>query len=116
MDENRHCPRWPLAQDSKIRSRTIIDTKFTHILCTSQFGGATLCSDYIYQLYAYLRSQETHADPLSLTASGMLLNPPVSGEVDEAATIQGRRIRFATADLDTDSLRIKSRLFELAGV
>ena len=79
----------PLVQDSKIRSRTIIDTKFTHILCTGQSGGATLCSDYIYQLYAYLRFQETHADPLSLTASGMLLHPSVGVGVDEAATIRG---------------------------
>ena len=94
--------------------RLVIDTKFTGILGTGQFGNPTLKSEYIYQIYAYLRSQERQPDPLSLTASGMLLHPSVGQEVDEAATIQGHRIRFATVDLAADSLRIRNRLLELA--
>ena len=104
----------PAAQDSEIRSRTIIDTKFTHILSIGQFGDATLRSGYIYQMYAYLRSQEHNGDPLSMNASGMLLHPSVGGDVDEAATIQGHRLRFATVDLAADSLSIRSRLLLLA--
>ena len=94
--------------------RLVIDTKFTSILGTGQFGNPTLKSEYIYQIYAYLRSQERQPDPLSLTASGMLLHPSVGQEVDEAATIQGHRIRFATVDLAADSLKIRNRLLELA--
>ena len=94
--------------------RLVIDTKFTGILGTGQFGNPTLKSEYIYQIYAYLRSQERQPDPLSLTASGMLLHPSVGQEVDEAATIQGHRIRFATVDLAADSLKIRNRLLELA--
>ena len=57
--------------------RFVIDTKFTGILGTGQFGNPTLRSNYIYQIYAYLRSQEQESDPLSLTASGMLAAPLV---------------------------------------
>ena len=93
--------------------RLVIDTKFTGILGTGQFDNPTLKSEYIYQIYAYLRSQERQSDPLSLTASGMLLHPSVGREVDEAATIQGHRIRFATVDLTADSLTIRNRLLKL---
>ncbi len=93
--------------------RLVIDTKFTGILGTGQFGNPTLRSNYIYQIYAYLRSQERESDPLSLTASGMLLHPSLGQEVDESVTIQGHRIRFATVDLAADSLTIRNRLLYL---
>jgi 5-methylcytosine-specific restriction enzyme subunit McrC len=96
------------------RSRLVIDTKFTSMVGTGQYGNPTLRSGYIYQIYAYLRSQERKTDPLSLTASGMLLHPTVGGEVDEAATIQGHRIRFATVDLAAEGRDIRNRLMSLA--
>ena len=104
----------PVLADEPARSRLVIDTKFTSIVGTGQYGNPTLRSDYIYQIYAYLRSQERQADPLSLTASGLLLHPSVGEEVDESATIQGHRIRFATVDLAADSQSIRSRLLVLA--
>ena len=105
-------PRWD--QGWPGGSRLVIDTKFTSMVGTGQYGNPTLSSGYIYQIYAYLRSQERMTDPLSLTASGMLLHPTVGGEVDEAATIQGHRIRFATVDLAADSVAIRNRLLSLA--
>ena len=104
----------PVLADEPARSRLVIDTKFTSIVGTGQYGNPTLRSGYIYQIYAYLRSQERQADPLSLTASGLLLHPSVGEEVDESATIQGHRIRFATVDLAADSQSIRSRLLVLA--
>ena len=92
----------------------MIDTKFTSMVGTGRYGNPTLRSGYIYQIYSYLRSQERVTDPLSLTASGMLLHPTVSEEVDEAVTIQGHRIRFATVDLAADSMAIRKRLLSLA--
>ena len=104
----------PEVADGPAMPRLVIDTKFTSIVKSGQYGNPTLHSNYIYQIYAYLMSQERQADPLSLTVSGMLLHPSVAGEVDEAATIQGHRIRFATVDLAADSLAIRNRLLELA--
>lgn len=94
--------------------RIIIDTKFTGILGTGQFGKPTLNSGYIYQIYAYLMSQERQTDPRSLTSSGILLHPSVGEQVDETAMIQGHGIRFATVDLAADSLSIRNRLLEIA--
>ena len=95
-------------------SRLVIDTKFTSTVGTGRYGNPTLHSGYIYQIYAYLRSQERMTDPLSLASSGMLLHPTVGEEVDEGVTIQGHRIRFATVDLAADSMAIRNRLLSLA--
>ena len=104
----------PAAQGQDNRSRTVIDTKFTHILSKGQYGDPRIRSGYLYQIYAYLMSQECDSDPLSLNASGLLLHPSVDGDIDEAATIQGHLIRFATVDLAANSQAIRSRLLELA--
>ncbi len=97
------------------QQRLVIDTKFTHILSPAQYGGEKLRSSYLYQMYAYLRSQERSDDPRSQNASGMLLHPSVGRDVDEEATIQGHRIRFATVDLAADSTAIRDRLLSLVG-
>ena len=95
-------------------SRLVIDTKFTSMVGTGRYGNPTLRSGHIYQIYAYLRSQEKRSEPPTLTSSGMLLHPSVGDEFDEAVTIQGHRIRFATVDLSADSLSIRNRLLSLA--
>ena len=95
------------------RSRIVIDTKFTEILVTSRHNKPVLKSDHIYQMYAYLRSQETQDDPLSYATSGLLLHPSVGENVDEYATIQGHKIRFATVDLAAASSSIRKRLQDI---
>ena len=105
----------PAAAGRPAHQRLVIDTKFTHILSPAQYGDEKLRSGYLYQMYAYLRSQERADDPRSQNASGMLLHPSVGRDVDEEATIQGHRIRFATVDLAADSVAIRSRLLSLVG-
>lgn len=90
--------------------RVIIDTKFTDVLTTSQYGGARFKTGHIYQLYAYLRSQERDDDPLSLNADGMLLYPAIGMAVDEVAVIQRHRMRFVTVDLSRPSAEVIERL------
>lgn len=96
------------------RHRTIIDTKFTKILKPGPFRAQALKSGYIYQMYAYLRSQESASDPRSLDSSGLLLHPSVGEDINESAVIQGHTIRFATVDLAADSTAIRARLIALA--
>ena len=93
--------------------RIIIDTKFTSILKPGNYRTQTLASGHIYQIYAYLRSQEGLGDPLADTASGILLHPAVNCSVDESVDIQGHNIRFATVNLDTTPQEIRHRLLEL---
>lgn len=103
----------PVHQEQEYYSRTIIDTKFANILVANQYGDPSIRSGYIYQIYAYLRSQEREEDPASLSASGMLLHPSVDKEVDEKATIQGHQIRFATVNLAASTQEIRNRLLLL---
>ena len=93
--------------------RIVIDTKFTSIVGRSQFGKQTLKSDNIYQLYAYLRSQEQPGDAIARHSSGILLYPSLGVDYNESAIIQGHRIAFTTVDLAADSQTIRSQLLRI---
>ena len=93
--------------------RIVIDTKFTSIVGRSQFGKHTLKSGNMYQLYAYLRSQEQPDDPISRHSTGVLLYPSLGVDYDESATVQGHRVSFATVDLAADSQTIRSQLLRI---
>jgi 5-methylcytosine-specific restriction enzyme subunit McrC len=93
--------------------RIVIDTKFTSIVTSGWYREETLRSGYVYQIYAYLRSQVGRGDALADSASGILLHPSVGDEVDESVSIQGHTIRFATVDLTASPIEIRSRLLRL---
>ena len=95
------------------RHITVIDTKFTAILTSGHYRNETLDSSYLYQMYAYLRSQESEANPPSLGSTGVLLHPSIGRCFDEFAVIQGHKIRFATVDLASDSQTIRSQLLRV---
>jgi 5-methylcytosine-specific restriction enzyme subunit McrC len=94
--------------------RIVIDTKFTSIVTSGWYREETLRSGYVYQIYAYLRSQVGRGDLLADHASGLLLHPSVGEEVDETVVIQGHRIRFATVDLTASAAEIRLRLLHLS--
>ena len=56
--------------------RIVIDTKFTSIIKIGRFDNAGLKSGYLYQMYAYLRSQEGR-DFLWQDAAGLFLHPAI---------------------------------------
>ena len=93
--------------------RIVIDTKFTSIVTSGWYREETLRSGYVYQIYAYLRSQVGRGDPLADCASGLLLHPSVGDAVDETVVIQGHGIRFATVDLTASSGEMRSQLLRL---
>ena len=93
--------------------RIVIDTKFTSMLVGGRFGKLRLDSSYIYQIYAYLMSQECEADQSTLDSAGILLHPSLGCGFDEFAVVQGHKIRFATVDLSADSSRIRCQLLKI---
>ena len=93
--------------------RIVIDTKFTSVLTSSQFRERVLKSGYLYQIYAYLRSQESNGDPLSDHAAGLLLHPSLGETIDETVVIQGHAIRFATVDLAASTGEIREQLLRM---
>jgi len=96
--------------------RIVIDTKFNAVVTRGWYREETLRSGYIYQIYAYLRSQEGNGDPLAANASGLLLHPSVGCMVNESVVIQGHEIRFATVDLGADAKEIRSQLLQVLEV
>ena len=95
--------------------RFVIDTKFTSIIKPGYYGKDRLSSAYVYQIYAYLRSQEGRGDPMSDTATGIMLHPSVGHSINESATIQGHKVQFATVDLAGPANHFRSQLLDLVG-
>lgn len=95
--------------------RIVIDTKFNSVVTRGWYREETLRSGYVYQIYAYLRSQEGN-DLLSENASGLLLHPSVGDMVNEAVVIQNHEIRFATVDLGSTAKKIREQLLHVLGV
>jgi len=95
--------------------KTVIDTKFTSITNT-HFDKEKFKSGHLYQIYAYLRTQEPLNpldDPLNAGAAGILLYPTVDAEYTESASVQGHKISMVTVDLMQESSLITSRLLSL---
>ena len=95
-----------ILDNPKENRRVIVDTKFKSILRDGKVSSADL-----YQIYAYLRSQEDD-DPLWTSASGVLLHPVIDDRIDESVTIQGHKIRFATVDLTAQAKEIRNQLLQ----
>ena len=91
------------------RRRLIIDTKFTSILGTGRFGDASLKSGYLYQMYAYLRSQEGR-DRRWDASAGLFLHPAIGSQLQEHVVIQSHSITFVTVDLGGHSTAIRNEL------
>lgn len=101
--------------DHRCGQRFVIDTKFTSIIKSGFYGKERLSSDYVYQIYAYLRSQEGRGDPLADSATGIMLHPAVGQSINESATIQGHKIQFVTVDLSAMSAQFRATLLDLVG-
>ncbi len=96
------------------KRRIVIDTKLNALTTETRYRSEVLRSHYIYQMYAYLRSQEEMDDDMTLAAEGILLHPSIDGEiVDEYVNIQGHIIKFITVDLAGTATSIRERLLSL---
>lgn len=95
--------------------RIVVDTKFTSMLEVGHYREKTLRSGHIYQIYAYLRSQEGGEDTLADTAVGVLLYPAVGERRQGAVVIQGHELRFAAVDLAASAREIREQLLQAVG-
>ena len=92
------------------KRKVVVDTKFTHIFAATQYRDEVLKSGYLYQLYAYLRTQEEIGHEEGWTSEGMLLHPQVYGVIDEHIDLQGHRMRFKTIDLTCSAKDLEIQL------
>jgi len=91
----------------------ILDTKFTaHSLIENQWGKQVLDSSHLYQLYAYLRSQE-HLSEGHRNASGILLYPVIEERFSERVELQDHLMRIESIDLAASWQEIEGHLLDL---
>jgi 5-methylcytosine-specific restriction enzyme subunit McrC len=91
----------------------ILDTKFTaHSLVENQWGKPLFDSSHLYQLYAYLKSQE-HISEGHRRATGILLYPAVHHRLSERIELQDHVIRVESVDLSASWGEIERHLLDL---
>lgn len=95
------------------KHKLVIDTKFTNIFTSSQFKEQVLRSGYLYQLYAYLRTQEDATLGQGWRSEGMLLHPQCNGTVNAYVALQGHRMKFVTIDLMSSAVEFERQLLNL---
>lgn len=96
------------------RRKLVIDTKFTHIFTSTQYKTEVLRSGYLYQLYAYLRTQEAELQANGIEHSeGMLLHPQCGQPLDAYVVMQGHRMRFKTIDLMSSAEEFEKQLLRI---
>ena len=91
----------------------VLDTQFTaNILVEGRWGKPTFDRNHIFQMYAYLRSQEDRS-PCHASATGVLLFPTVNQRLPEAVELQGHVIRWETIDLNQPWEKIEADLLKI---
>lgn len=88
--------------------KVVIDTKFTPLLKSGQYREESLSSAYLYQMYAYLRTQEEQ--PHGQCATGILLHPALEASNTLTCTIQGHAFVFAAVNLNAPAPDIRHEL------
>lgn len=101
----------------RVRGRElVIDTKFTGLLKPGKRDQDRFKSGYVYQMYAYLRSQERAGLAMSMSSAGLLLHPTIDVTHDEYMVVNDHTIRFATVDLAGTAGEIRARLLAVVEV
>lgn len=92
----------------------ILDTKFTaHSLVQNPWGSEGFDSSHLYQLYAYIKTQE-HLSREHALASGILLYPAVNDtNLSEGIELQGHTLRIETVDLGKPWQEIEKHLLQV---
>ena len=92
--------------------RIVIDTKFNSVVTSGWYRDETLRSGYLYQMYAYLRSQEDSDDTLNENAGGLFIHPSIGEDVNEYVVIDNHKIQFSTVDLAASAIEIREQLLD----
>jgi 5-methylcytosine-specific restriction enzyme subunit McrC len=91
----------------------ILDTKFTaKNLIENQWDKQVFDSSHIYQIYAYLKSQE-HVSEEHGQAIGILLYPTVDNHVSERIELEDHIIRIESVDLTAPWQDVERQLLEI---
>jgi 5-methylcytosine-specific restriction enzyme subunit McrC len=104
-----------ILRGSRSGRMVVLDTKFTAgSLVENQWSKPVYDSSHLYQMYAYLRSQE-HLSDAHAAASGILLYPSARYSFSEMVQLQEHLIRLECVDLAAPWQDVERQLLELMG-
>lgn len=86
--------------------KIVVDAKFTGIT-KRHFNKERLKSSYLYQLYAYLMSQNGRGEDWD-DAAGVMIHASLGEHREVSMTIQGHPMRFSTVDLTGNASTIRT--------
>lgn len=116
LEPNEHLPSMIpdlVLQEAGTGRMILLDTKFSAgSLVANQWGKTVYDSSHLYQLYAYLRSQEGMSEG-HRRAEGILLYPAVQAQLAEQVEVQGHIIRIETVDLASAWQDIEQQLLQI---
>ncbi len=102
-----------ILQEKRTGEMIVLDTKFTaKSLSENLWGKQLFDSSHLYQMYAYLHTQES----LSVQhhkAAGVLLYPAIHGKLSEQIEWENHIIGVESLDLAVQWEEIEKRLFEI---
>ena len=102
-----------ILQEATSNRLIVLDTKFTaHSLVENQWGKPVFDSSHMYQLYAYLKSQEPVSEAHQ-NAVGILLYPTAQYKLSDQIELQEHVMRFESVDLAASWQEIERQLIEL---
>ena len=100
-------------QEKSSNQLIVLDTKFTaQSLVENQWGKRIFDSSHLYQLYAYLKSQE-HLSEAHRQATGILLYPTITEPFFEKIELQDHAIRVESVHLRIPWQEIEKHLLDL---
>ncbi len=91
----------------------VLDTKFTaHSIVKNRWDGQSFDSGHLYQLYAYLKTQEHLSEP-HRCASGILLYPAINTYLSEKIILRSQTLRIESVDLSAPWTEIERHLLDI---
>jgi len=105
-----------IIENNQSGNMIVLDTKFTaKSLIETQWGKSVFDSSHLYQLYAYLNTQD-HISERHHKASGILLYPTVNYQLSEKIELTDHILRIECVDLTANWQDIEQRLFDLIDI
>lgn len=97
-----------LGKDRKI----IMDTKYYGNVLTNNMGSEKLISSNLYQLFAYLKNNESKSS-IDMNSKGIILYPESNKGLDLEYEIGGHKIKVCTLNLNEEWQDVHDRLLEI---
>ena len=89
--------------------KIIIDTKYYKEAFSGRFEKKKIISSNLYQLFSYLKNQETDSE-LTLNCEGILLYPSVKDDFEHSFRYKNHKIKISSINLNDDWRKIQDDL------